>query len=204
MPEKRQRSPESAERIRDAALEGFAMRGVKGTSVREIAAAAGVSPGLVQHHYPNKEALVAAVDEHVLGRAVARFSDLPDSGTALAIQEELARRMVEFVGAEPLLLRYVARSIIEGEEAALRIFDAFLAISDAQTQRLKEEGFLRPEADLMWTGLHVVIFNLATVLFETALDRRLPAPWQTPAMLERWSKATADLFRVGVYQADGE
>jgi AcrR family transcriptional regulator len=36
-------------RIRNAALEGFATRGVAATSIRDVATAAGVSPGLVQH-----------------------------------------------------------------------------------------------------------------------------------------------------------
>jgi len=40
----------AAARIRNAALEGFAANGVAATSIRDVAAAAGVSPGLVQHH----------------------------------------------------------------------------------------------------------------------------------------------------------
>src|SRR2546423_15267855 len=51
--------------IRNAALRLFAERGHDAVSVRGIAAAAGVSPALVVHHFGSKDGLRAAVDEHV-------------------------------------------------------------------------------------------------------------------------------------------
>jgi AcrR family transcriptional regulator len=192
----------SAARIREAALAGFARDGVKATSIRDVAAAAGVSPGLVQHHFPSKAALQDAVDQHVLAIAGEVFSDLPDSGPAAQPLKEMADRVTEFVRDNPVMLRYVARSIIEGEETALRIFDGFVALADTQMQRFKEQGYLHEDADLPWAALHVVIFNLSAVLFETALDRRLPAPFHTPEMLERWNEATANLFRRGIFRPE--
>ena len=52
-------------RIRDAAIRRFGADGF-GASVRAIAAEAGVSPGLVIHHFGSKDALRASCDEHVL------------------------------------------------------------------------------------------------------------------------------------------
>src|SRR5262252_4469110 len=57
----------SAARIRDAALEAFSARGVAGTSIRDVAKAAAVSPGLVQHHFRSKAGLRRAVDDFVVG-----------------------------------------------------------------------------------------------------------------------------------------
>ena len=53
--------------IRDEALRLFADRAPDGVSVRQIAAADVVSPGLVVHHFGSKEGLRQAVDEHGLG-----------------------------------------------------------------------------------------------------------------------------------------
>ncbi|WP_083751453.1 TetR/AcrR family transcriptional regulator [Saccharothrix sp. ALI-22-I] len=53
-------------RIRDAALAGFGAEGVAGTSVRAVAADAGVSAALVLHHFGSKEGLRQACDEYVL------------------------------------------------------------------------------------------------------------------------------------------
>ena len=56
----------SADRIRNAALRCFASRGTSATSLRTVASEAGVSLGLVQHHFVTKANLIKAVDDHVL------------------------------------------------------------------------------------------------------------------------------------------
>jgi TetR/AcrR family transcriptional regulator, cholesterol catabolism regulator len=51
------------EQLVDAALGVFAAKGVDGTSIKDIAAAASVTPGLLYHYFSSKEALVVAVLE---------------------------------------------------------------------------------------------------------------------------------------------
>src|SRR5262249_41433285 len=58
-------------RIRDAALTLFAERGIEGATIRDIAKAAGVSSGLVRHHFGSKEGLRDACDSHALERLLA-------------------------------------------------------------------------------------------------------------------------------------
>jgi len=53
-------------RIRDAALALFAERGMDGATIRDIAKAAGVSGGLVRHHFGSKDGLRAACDSYAL------------------------------------------------------------------------------------------------------------------------------------------
>src|SRR5699024_10537871 len=50
-----------------AAMRCLAYKGAEGTSIRSIAAEAGVSVGLISHYYSGKEALVADVYEQVAG-----------------------------------------------------------------------------------------------------------------------------------------
>ncbi|MDP9011595.1 MAG: TetR/AcrR family transcriptional regulator [Pseudomonadota bacterium] len=49
------------QRILDAALAVFGSKGVDGASMKEVAAAAGVAPGLLYHYFTGKEALSLAV-----------------------------------------------------------------------------------------------------------------------------------------------
>ena len=72
-------------RIRDAAITEFANNGVAGTSVRAIAAAADVSPGLVIHHFGSKDQLRVACDEHVAGIIREVKGDAMASGGALDV-----------------------------------------------------------------------------------------------------------------------
>ena len=58
----------------NAALELFAMRGYAGTSVDAIAEAAGVSAGLLYHHFDSKAAVLNAIFEQSLADVQATFS----------------------------------------------------------------------------------------------------------------------------------
>jgi AcrR family transcriptional regulator len=49
------------ERLLDAALEVFAAKGIAAASMKEVAAAAGVTPGLIYHYFESKDVLATAV-----------------------------------------------------------------------------------------------------------------------------------------------
>jgi AcrR family transcriptional regulator len=188
-------------RIRAVALESFARDGVAATSIRDVAKQAGVSPGLVQHYFASKAALVDAVNAHVVAIATDAFSDPSQNSSQIEAQQELGDRVTAFVREHPMAVRYVARSTADGDRDALGIFDAFFAIAHDQWQRLADHDLLRSDLDLTWTALHAVVLVLGTVLLKDAIDRRLPQPFFTPAQLERWNAASNALFREGTYRA---
>jgi AcrR family transcriptional regulator len=184
-------------RIRNAALEGFARDGVKATSIRAVARRAGVSAGLVQHHFPTKASLRAAVNAHVVALVGSSFADMPAAAPDANPFEELGGRVTRLVGEQPDALRYAARAIVEDDHAALDLFDSLVAIARAQWELLAGAGRLRPDLDFQWAALHTVVFNLGTVLFAKAIDRHLEHPFFTPAQLERWNVATTALMQRG-------
>lgn len=187
-------------RVRNAALEGFARDGVASTSIRDVAKAAEVSPGLVQHHFPNKAALVGAVNDYVIGIATNAFSQPFDRDSPTDVQQQLGDRVTALVREHPTTLRYVARSAADGDETALVLFDAFLAIARSQWQAVADQDLLRPDTDVTWAALHAVVINLGTILLTDAIDRHLPEPFFTPEQLERWNAASNALFREGIYR----
>jgi AcrR family transcriptional regulator len=195
-------TPSTRERICEAALLGFAESGVEATSIRDVAAAAGVSPGLVQHHFATKDKLREAVNGYVVERAAETFAELPSGDSAEEIQRELGDRVTGWAREHPEALLYVARLSADEDPAALEIFDAFLGIASSQWERLAEEGLLRPDVDLDWAALQAIVLILGSALFEGAISRHLPAPWRNPEQLEKWNRANSDLFRRGLY-ADG-
>ena len=58
-----------------AALDSLAAHGHEGVSVRRIAAIAGVSPGLINHHFASIDELVAQAYEHLAMRLMAQQMD---------------------------------------------------------------------------------------------------------------------------------
>ncbi|MFN0024926.1 MAG: TetR/AcrR family transcriptional regulator [Parvularculaceae bacterium] len=72
----RQREKSEAMRLRvcEAAVECLARQGFHGASISKVAKRAGVSQGALQHHYPTRDALIAALADYLLGRSVRWFS----------------------------------------------------------------------------------------------------------------------------------
>ena len=54
---------------------------------------------------------------------------------------------------------------------------------------------LEPGVDLDWASMHVVVLNLASLLFEPAISRVLGEPFLGDEQLERWTAATTALFQ---------
>ncbi len=104
-------------RIRDAALEQFAVHGFAGATIRGIARAAGVSPGLVQHHYHSKQGLRQACDDTVLEvirrkLQAARTGEIADSSFLAGL-----------IGDGRPLLRYLARAIADASPGVAGLLD---------------------------------------------------------------------------------
>lgn len=94
-------------RIRDAAIECFANDGFD-TTFRTIAVRAGVSPGLISHHFGSKATLRAACDSEVLRRYRAVKSDAIAHPSAHLLEGLTAP------GASATVLVYILRAIHAG------------------------------------------------------------------------------------------
>src|SRR5258707_4760564 len=90
----------SIERIRTAALRSFATHGASATSLRTVAETAGVSVGLVQHHFGNKAGLIKAVDDHVL-RVVIEIIARPIQAPPADSIADMGGRVTEFIAQYP-------------------------------------------------------------------------------------------------------
>jgi AcrR family transcriptional regulator len=191
----------AAARIRNAALEGFARNGIEATSVREVAKAAKVSAGLVQHHYKTKAELQQAVNDYVSGIAAEFFDGVQETtktGKVAELLQAIGDRIMALVRDHSLAILYVLRCVNQGDRAGLDIFDEFMALANSQVERLARDGILRSDVDKAWTALHVVTLNLGTVLLEPAIDRYLERPFRDSRELERWTRASTQLFLRGV------
>ena len=117
-------------RIRDAALRLFAERGLDGTTIRDIARAAGVSGGLIRHHFGSKDDLRAACDSYALDQ-IMRIKEQ-------AVLEGQLGNPAFMSAAHPTVLltyRYLARSLLDGSAAAEAMFDEMVEVCEAWLAR---------------------------------------------------------------------
>ncbi|SFR88278.1 transcriptional regulator, TetR family [Agromyces sp. CF514] len=126
-------------RLRDAAVECFAAEGF-GASVRTIAARAGVSAGLIRHHFGSKDALRAECDEAVL----ERHRSLKTVGL-----ESPANAMAQLAEADEhgAMLVYILRSVQDGSAAGRAFIEHLIDDAVAYSERAVADGMLRPSLD---------------------------------------------------------
>lgn len=150
-------------RIRDAAIACFAEAGFD-TSFRTIAARAGVSPGLITHHFGSKSALRAECDAEVFRRYhVLKTESIDEPGGDLLAR--LARP-----GDAALVTVYMLRALRAGGEPARDFFESLV---DHVRQVMAESvaaGIVRPSRDEEGRARYVTAHSMGAMLVQFLLD----------------------------------
>lgn len=184
-------------RVRQAALELFADRGIDATPIRDIATQADVSPGAVQHHFGTKDQLRKVVGEHVLQLTTAAFEELDFDSAPTALEQQTTA----FIRDNEIEVRYIARGVADGDEYAIAVFDHFCALVRRAWEHLRKGGQLAADVDIDWATLHYVLLILGTALMRNGVDRLLGSPLQDSAEIERWTQARSALLHQGLIAA---
>jgi AcrR family transcriptional regulator len=190
-------------RILDSAESLFAAHGFAKTTVDDIAAAAGVSKGLVYDHHPSKEAVLAAVWQRLVDAwtAEVRKTKVPDGSIADAVGEVL-RVSLEYVHANPLLRRIIALDpgslTPNGRADQLEFARQYRAGFEAVLARGVRRGELRRDLDVAHTAetIWLLHFTLTRELF-VGVDR----VWRKDA--EELLRSAVDLVVAGLRAPGG-
>ncbi|MCC5947191.1 MAG: TetR family transcriptional regulator, partial [Nitriliruptoraceae bacterium] len=184
----------TAARIRDAAIEAFAEAGVDATSVRAIAARAGVSAPLVIHHYGSKDQLRVACDEFVAATVRAQKTEVMRQGAGLDVLGALRSR-----DTGPPLLAYLARTLTDGSPHVEELLDEFVDDAVAYMQEGIEAGVLRPVDDLRGLAALLTVWSLGAVVLHTHTQRLLGADLLAGGEAARpYLVAALELFAGGI------
>ncbi|MFI7617621.1 TetR/AcrR family transcriptional regulator [Nonomuraea terrae] len=154
-------------RIRDAALAEFAEKGFKGATMKAVADAAGVSIGLVQHHFGSKDGLREACDQHVRDVILGAAGEVQDGAD---VSPEFLRGMYEASG---LSVRYLARALVEGSPVAAALFDEGAEAAERFFAATWPEEFSPGEARVRERAAVMAAMHLGTIVLHQHLSRRL-------------------------------
>lgn len=159
MSEERVRDAESTRKtVLCAAERLFAEHGFSATSMRDISTASGVSHPLIHHHFGSKSDLYAAVKRRLVEDYAHRFPNAAKAANRpLNIRAEM-RRIMKYIGGNPMMLRLVARTHVEGdnqvwpgEPAVLDMLRRRIAIS--QKRKLIRDDVSPEHLSIMVLGL---------------------------------------------------
>ena len=153
-------------RIRDAAISTFAELGVAATTARKVAAAAGVSPGSVIHHFGSMDGLRDECDRFV----AAKIRDLKGGAMAAgaAFDPLQALRSAE---TDPPLARYLARTLTDGSGHVAGLVDELVDDAIEYTRLGVANGMLTPSRFPEERSAILTVWSLGALVLHEHLER---------------------------------
>jgi AcrR family transcriptional regulator len=190
MVSRQEQARQRRERLLDAALQVFSEQGVDGASVKDIATAAGATPGLLYHYFDSKDALVWIL--------LQERGFLPELRALLATASD--RPAAEML---PVLLAAFDRLLTENRQLVTLFFTAGAA-NPAVRQQLHQlvtegrtllAGYLRARAPIDGLRAEAADTAAATALAAVAIGRTTGAGIDAVAL--------ADFLLHGLIASDG-
>jgi AcrR family transcriptional regulator len=127
-------------RIRNTALDLFSTYGEDRVSLRAVAADAGVTLGLVQHHYKTKAGLRDAVDQLVVEYFSSTLAEVTTEGSPaeiVAARDEAVRQMLR---DNPPVVNYVRRTILEPSQDRFHLMDVLVDLTRREVEAMRKTG----------------------------------------------------------------
>ncbi|WP_299168779.1 TetR/AcrR family transcriptional regulator [uncultured Arthrobacter sp.] len=151
-------------RVRDAAVELFGRSGFN-VSVRTIADAAGVSPGLILHHFGSKQGLREACDDYVL----QRIREYKERAVRPASANELLLAMASVDESAPLV-GYALQSLQAGGDLARSFIDHFAADAEEWIAEGVKAGTILPSLDEKARARYLTVQGFGALLLDLTLN----------------------------------
>lgn len=173
-------TPPAEERILRAALERFAIDGLA-ASLRTIAQDAGVSAGLIIHHYGSREKLLEACDHRALATTRESKIDVMSGGSgAMLAQLAEIERYAPVIG-------YVLRRLQAGGSLARQLVDDFAADALVYLEQGTAAGLLNPSRDPEARARVLTQMALGSLLLQLPAQREPLDLAELPAWLRSYS-----------------
>jgi AcrR family transcriptional regulator len=170
-------------RIREAAIRLFTVNGVEETSILDIAKAAGVSGGLIRHHFGSKDGLRVACDTYVFSELLRFKLEALEQGKA---DPDF---LPTFDTRQALLRRYFGRAMIDGSAAAASRFDE---IVDGTERWFNDHGL--DLADTRACAAVIASMTIGVLAMQDHLARALGEDPLSPGLQERIALAYGDVY----------
>lgn len=184
-------------RIRDAALVRFAADGVAATSLKSIAADAGVSPQLVLHHFGSKEGLRVACDEYV----VRQYRQFNRDAADRSLLDPL--RGLRKLDQSLPVVRYLARALVDASPHVADLIDELVDSALAQYPEAVERRLMKPTDHPRERIVVLMIWELGMLVLHEHIERLLGVDVIADAEgYLRWGLQAGAILGEGVFEEE--
>ncbi|MFZ2174225.1 MAG: TetR/AcrR family transcriptional regulator [Rhodococcus sp. (in: high G+C Gram-positive bacteria)] len=163
-------------RIRNAAMDLYAANGEDRTSMRAVAGAAGVTVGLLVHHFGTKDGIRDAVEQLVVDYFAQAIAQAPHTGTPHEIAAARDASVARMLETHPAVVNYLRRTLLEPGSPHGTLLERLTDLTYSEITKLRNTGiastrrrdssqviglvvrqvgqlFLQPMIDAMWEQL---------------------------------------------------
>ncbi|WP_406175843.1 TetR/AcrR family transcriptional regulator [Streptomyces sp. NBC_00996] len=189
--------------IRDEALRLFAEQGPEKVTVRQIAAAAGVSAGLVVHHFGSKDGLRGEVDQYVLAVFEAMVDEVTNEGGAELLDPgtgpgSLSEAFARHLPPDSPLPGYLRRLLLSDTDAGRQLFRRLFDLSHAALDGLTAAGLAVPGRDPAVRAAFLLANDLAVFLLRDHLAEVLGTDPLSADGIARWAPEMLSIYASGL------
>ena len=177
-------------RIRDAAIESFATHGVAATTARSVAAAAGVSPGLVIHHFGSMEGLRSACDEYVAAAIRQGKQEAIGAGPTLDL---LAALRSADMGT---LIGYLAAVLTEDSPAVAALVDNLVSDAEVYLEQFVATGWATPTDNPRGRAAVLMLWSLGALVLHSHAKRLLGVDLTDPNVGEAMASYALPAYEI--------
>jgi AcrR family transcriptional regulator len=189
-------------RIRDEALRLFAERGTDAVTMRDIAAAAGVSPALLVRHYRSKDGLVEAVDDHVARTLEVLLTEVTERTAAVGLGASAVPTVLDGLAAhlppDSPIPAYLSRLLIAGGPVGSALFHRLHEISRRALDAMVAAGIASPGDDPAVRAAVLMVNDLAVLTLRARLTEVLGVDPLSEAGIKRWAGEVFAIYRDGL------
>ncbi|WP_237307638.1 TetR/AcrR family transcriptional regulator [Streptomyces alboflavus] len=194
--------------IRDEALRLFAERGPDAVTVRQIATAAGVSPGLVVHHFRSKDNLRTEVDQYVLTVFEGLLNELTADGGTVAVDGpeaattgSLSEIFLRHLPVGSPLPGYLRMLLLSDTDAGRGLFRRLYAVSCKILDALADAGVASRGKDPQVRAALLLVNDLSVFLLRDKLTAVLGIDPLSAAGLARLGPELLSIYAGGLNAA---
>lgn len=139
-------------RILDAAGICFARSGFHQTTMQDVAAEAGMSPGNIYRYFPSKDALIAGMTERDRVRILQDFASIADAADMMAALSGLARKhLIDDPSGEACMALEIWAEAARNPAVGSMIAGIESAVHDGLCEvllKIKQQGGIAPGIDI--------------------------------------------------------
>ncbi len=189
-------------RIRDAALRLFSERGPDAVTMRDIAAAAGVSPALLVRHYGSKDGLIEAVDDYVVASIESMLTQVTEQTGAVGLGPSAVPSMLDGLARhlppDSAIPSYLGRLLTAGGSVGAALFVRLYRVSRTAFDAMVTDGVAVEGDDPEVRAAFLLISDLAVLMLRPRLTEVLGVDPLSNAGMKRWAAEVFEIYRDGL------